>query len=213
MKFKLFLSAILVTIIVLGFSHPVFAPPADPDISVSPGVKNVYVGRTFQITIVISNLPDPMIGFDFEVTWDTTLMELVGWDNFCDDRGWFHNENPVWCAGEYIRYELEGDANGAGPISSDLEWAILTFKCLGEGTSDITIHSSNTIDFDGYSISPDIFNGVCNQQLPSRVQRLPVGGVLTPSNKLMILAPYLTLIGLLAAVTKAAVVVKRRRKT
>lgn len=212
MKFKFFLSAILVTIIVLGFSHPVYAPLTDPDMSVSPGVMNVYVGSTFQVSIVISNLPAPMIGFDFEVTWDTTLMKLVGWDNFCDDRGWFHTENPVWCAGEYIRYELEGDANGVGPVSSDLEWAVLTFKCLGEGTSDIIIQSSHTIDFEDYSTSPDIFNGVCNQRLFSRVQRLPVGGVLTSSNKLMILAPYLTLIGLVAVVTTAAVVVKRRRK-
>jgi len=38
----------------------------------------------------------------------------------------------------------------------------------------------------------------------------PVGGVLTPVNKLTILAPYLALIGLVGSVTAAAVMKKRR---
>ncbi len=44
------------------------------------------------------------------------------------------------------------------------------------------------------------------------VPRAPVGGILTSANKLTILAPHLTLIGLVAALTTATVVVKRRRK-
>jgi LPXTG-motif cell wall-anchored protein len=44
------------------------------------------------------------------------------------------------------------------------------------------------------------------------VRSVPVGGILAAFNKLAILAPYMTLVGLAVAITATAVVIKKRRK-
>jgi hypothetical protein len=46
---------------------------------------------------------------------------------------------------------------------------------------------------------------------PSLEAASPVGGVVAPVNKLAILAPYIVLVGLVAALTSFVVIKKRRR--
>jgi len=124
-------------------------------------------------------------------------MELVDRENYAEGRGWQYKEN----LGDG-KYSAEPKVYGPG-WTEDAAWVKLTFHCLGEGTSEIYFDDAS-IFIQGY-ITPDLF--ICIAHQSTR----PVGGVLTPVNKLAILAPYLALLGLVGAVSLAATA-RRRRK-
>jgi hypothetical protein len=184
------------------FAFRTYAEVSDPILSVehkgSPVSSiEIPVCNEFTINITIENIPSPlgMTGFDLGISWDPSLMELkefveVGeaearpWDSHAsiyDDRVEYHGEGSAW-------YE-------------DSVWASLTFHCLGQGTSNITVYSlPDSIDLtDGettYHAFPDPYEIICNQ-LPSNV----VGGIYVHMTKLNILKPYIALIGLIGVVS------------
>jgi len=82
----------------------------------------------------------------------------------------------------------------------------LTFHCSGAGTSPLHIDKPLIYLRPTTEIAPDVFSATVHQSSG------PVGGVLTGTDKLAVLSPYLALIGLVGAVT-VAVAVTRRRKT
>jgi hypothetical protein len=91
------------------------------------------------------------------------------------------------------------------PYNEDALWAVITFHCLGEGTS--------VIEADGFAWP---VTGLKSELAPSestvnQVPPNPVGGVLVPVNKLEILAPYVALAGLIATVTIVIVKIRSRK--
>jgi hypothetical protein len=168
---------------------------------------DVPVGSDFTIEVWIRGIPQgfSLVGFDFVVTWDPTLVEY----NYhtTNDHGWPHSHNVDKNAG-VLSFNYPTDTSHQ--VTSDDMWATINFNCLGEGTSQIAIGSVDTIFlWDGQTtpipVDPAPCVLVCNQFLPRTV-----GGVTVPTNKLEILTPYLTLAGLAAAVS-AVVVIKKRR--
>jgi hypothetical protein len=167
------------------------------------------VSTEFTIQIWIRNIPEgySIAGFDLRVTWEPTQMELVSHQEFTPPgKNWDKYPHPF-----PDHYDLGATSTGSSE-TTDLEmaWFSLTFHCLTEGSSKITVSTLKETVFlsDGTQIHetyPESFQITCNQVEPS-----PVGGLVMPTNKLEILTPYLALAGLIAAVS-AVVVVKRRR--
>ena len=188
---------VLAALIVLGLSHPVSAPIADPDISVEPREINAYVCSRFSVEIWITNLPGPMTWFNFTILWDPNLMELVGRENYALGRGWVYLESLG--DGKYSDEAKVYDEGWSEPAA----WVKLTFHCLGEGTSEIYFDGASVFIVQLPYIELDPFTCTVHQTRA-------VGGVLTPTNKLDVLAPYLALIGLVGAVTAAVAIRKRK---
>jgi len=208
---KFILPAVLVALIVLGFSHPVLGFDGAPKLSIKPEPSiTVSVCSRFTIEIWITDILEGfwMVSFNIYVDWDPTMMECVGYENYATERGWAALEEMSNIEGKYTLFA----SKVAEPFwNTNARWASITFHCKGTGTSKITVSSPmlGTIWlWDGevqLPTYPEPFEIACNQVRP-------VGGVLMPVNKLEILAPYLALIGLVGAVT-VAVAVTRRRKT
>ena len=185
------------------FAFRTYVEVSDPILSVEYNDSPVSsiempVCNEFTINVTIENIPSPlgMTGFDLGISWDPSLMELkelveVGeaearpsWDSHAsiyDNRVECHGEGSAW-------YE-------------DSVWASLTFHCLGQGSSKITVYSlADSIDLtDGgvtYHSSPDPYEIICNQ-LSSNA----VGGFFVPLNKFNILLPYIALVGLIGAIS------------
>jgi len=189
---------VLTALIVLGLSHPVSAPIADPDISVEPREINAYVCSRFSVEIWITNLPGPMTWFNFTILWDPNLMELVDRENYAVGRDWEYLES----LGDG-RYSAEAKAYEGG-WSTNASWTKLTFHCLGEGTSEIYFDGASILIGQLPYIELDPF--ICTVHQTVRA----VGGVLATANKLAVLSPYLALIGLVGAVTVAVAIRKRK---
>jgi len=211
---KFILPAVLVALMVLWFSHPVSGFDGVPSLSIKPAPSiTVSVCSRFTIEIWITDIPTElelsMMGFNIYVGWDPTMMECVGYENYAGERGWDAHDEMSNVKAKYTLMATKAEE----PFwQTDARWASITFHCKGAGTSTITL-SSPRLDtiwlWDGdeqIDTYPEPFEITCNQ-----VGR-PVGGVLTPVNKLEILAPYLALVGLVGAVT-AAVAIQRRRET
>ena len=172
---------------------------------------DVPVGSTFTIPVSIRNLPRSMNKFDLSVTWDPNLVELTGivengeqesrpWDTYYTNPPW---SGSVTCYGE------------GQPWSQDAVWFTLTFRCKNVGTSIISAESGVVYHDTIYLVDPsqeltsNPFAIYCNQRQPTPLSN-PVGGVILPTSKLEIVAPFAALAGLIVAVS-AVVVVKRRR--
>jgi len=163
----------------------------------------VDVGSTFTVSVSIKNLPSAMNQFDLTVDWNPGQVELAGIVEVgeVESRPWdTYYTNPPW-SGSVTCY---GEGQG---WSTDAVWFTLTFRCLGPGTSTISVSSEETIILvTGGSINSEAFAIYCNQREPLRG---PVGGIVMPVDKLEMMEPYIALAGLVAV--SAVVAVKRRR--
>jgi hypothetical protein len=146
--------------------------------------------------------------FDFTITWDPTLMEYVSHNNhvMTNDPNWIiKTETLDLVLGTYRLNAWSGLFGSA--INEDLSWVTLTFRCLGEGSSPINIQ--NTVIYraatGAQEIAHEVLKGAVTQDPPA-----PVGGYVAPLNKLAIIAPYIALAGLIAAVS-AVYVIKSRK--
>lgn len=195
---KIVLSALLIVVIASIVSFPVLADGAGK-ITVEPKIISVTVSTKFTVDIWIRNLPTAMSKFEFMFRWDPAMMELVSHTNHVTSNGYsVIVEEIIGQDG----YHLTGSG---GPFTNDASWATLTFHCRGMG--------STTLRFSDYVIH-DVSGGtiffLSEPAQVSQIEPRPVGGLLMPVNKLEILAPYLALVGLAAALS-AVVAVKRRR--
>jgi len=199
---KFFLASLVALLIIVGLSQPASAPEANPDLVIDPDEINVSVSSTFTIDIWIKNIPSGfvMLFFDFQVSWESSMMELTSHNFLADENGWSINAdnalaNNYFCA-----------ASGAD-WSSDSKWLTLTFHCLAEGSSTIQAAGSGSdsvVLWDGNEATETGFDSdaiTCNQRRP--VPPTPyhyVGGELFTANKLAVLSPYLALIGIVTTV-------------
>jgi len=201
---KAILPTILAALIILGLTQPVSAPINDPDMVAEPAEINVYVCSNFDVEIWIRNLPEQsiMYRFRFALEWSPGLIEFVGIsENYAQERGWnfmIPDQGDYYCV-------FEAWVDEGGWEQGDAPWLKLTFHCSGAGTSPLHIDKPLIYLRPTTEIAPDTFSATVHQS--SR----PVGGILTAANKLAILSPYLTLLGLVGAVTVAVAALRRRK--
>ena len=144
------------------------------------------------------------------VYWDPEMIELVdyqkGYDFFWDAESIKFAETVDDLPG-FVGIEYYTLMVGGGGLTEDARCLLLTFHCLSEGVSPITLGTEDSYltFYQLGRITPLLFVLTTNQFYN------PVGGIITPINRIGILAPYLTLVGLIAVVS--AVYVVRRRKT
>jgi len=79
-------------VILLAASSPVFAPPPSVDIVVKPQTTDVTVGDFFDVDIWIENMADAIVGFQFIVTWDESLV-MMDSDHIHYPANWQHQVN------------------------------------------------------------------------------------------------------------------------
>ena len=198
---KIVLATLLVTLCILGLSLPVSAQPTGA-IGLEPGIINIAVSTNFDVKVSILSLSGPMSQFSLEVFFDPTLVEHITHVNFVETRGWTILDEAVGDFGNGMEYRIAA----SGPAySADAVWAIITFHCLAEGDSVITAMGTVRSVIGGAKSFFDPVQISVHQVTPA-----PVGGIVAPTNKLSIIAPYLALAGLVAAVS--TVIVVRRRK-
>jgi len=201
---KAILPIILAALIILGLTQPVSAPEDDPDMVAEPAEINVSVCSNFDVEIWIRNLPGQsiMYRFRFALEWSPGLIEFVGIsENYAQERGWnfmIPDQGDYYCV-------FEAWVGEGGWQGGDAPWLRITFHCTGAGTSPLHIDKPIIYLRPTTEIAPDTFSATVHQS--SR----PVGGILTAANKLAILSPYLTLLGLIGAVTVAVATVRRRK--
>ena len=220
-KLRLILPLTLALIIILGSSSPAFAQvPENPaSIKIEPQITTVYVGNYFEVKIWIRDL-DPeykMDNFRFFITWDKSLIKfngheinmLTGWANSVIYSGTTEDGHGY--------FGLEYYSQGSGyDVSEDRYWETISFRCLAPGSTPLNLPP--TVDPDDGPVLDTFINprnaepynlnlvkGAVNQ-----IEISPVGGIYSPVSKLEILAPYIALVGIIAAVSTVYVIKKRK---
>ena len=121
---------------------------------------DVTVGTAFKADVWTRNIPKPgVVNFQFRIAWDPRLINLVSRDI---------NDHGLGVVAEAINngeYEIEfvSPFPHSG-YTTDASWVTFTFRCLGEGSSGITItysHGSLSSDRD-FSFSLE--NATVNQR-------------------------------------------------
>jgi len=203
-RYGLLLPAMLVAVMILGVVLPVSGqqPATAPKISLEPATTLIRVSTRFVLTVWIRDIPAgySMGWYSYRVSWDPKQMELVS--ALDEDHGW---QTGGKTGPDYV----ERLAGGPG-VTGDASWLRLTFHCLVEGPATVTIASPNGIDIyvsdpqNPVHTNPDPFNALVSQ-VPNAV-----GGLVMPTNKLEVVAPFAALAGLVVVIS-SVVVVKRRR--
>jgi len=178
---------------ILGLALPASANGPYARFALEPVVVNVTPCTNFRVDVSILSLAGPMEAFSLEISW-TNYMELVGYD--FGDHGWVMEER--FRDGQMLVIYAAGE-----PWSDDETWLTVTFHCTAEGTSTIRVY--------GF-VDPIGAEKVFLDPVEGAVHQYPrfVGGDIQSVNKLAVLAPYLALVGLVAAVS-AVYMVKRRK--
>lgn len=192
MRFKLFLSALLVSVIILGSASSCKGQIAKIAVE---GPTTAGVCQEFTVDIWIRDLPASMIECGIRVEWDQNMMEYVRHTNHVTENGWNLLGDTLGTA--FYSFYATGS-----PFSQDASWVSITFHCLGPGTSEIKIEESY-IEGQTAGISYNAIDLEVNQVAT-------VGGISTPIKRLEILAPYITLVGLIIAVSTIYVIKKRK---
>jgi len=197
-KTGLILATMLLALCVLGLVSPAQGnalPKISLEINGVPVTTlNIRVCSEFTLDLWIRDIPlgYSMVYFIILIDWDSNLIELVNVDPI-EPPGWTFTAGGKWTG---------------PPWTEDAVWARFTFHCLGEGTGLMVLTSPIIVlqdpDENPYDTEPEPFEFTVHQYRA-------VGGVLTGTDKLAVLSPYLALIGLVGAVT-VAVAVQRRRK-
>jgi len=190
---------LLVLVVALGLVLP--ARGAASTVAVEPQTVNVTVGSNFSIDISIRNVGS-MLRFHFKITWDPNLVQYAS-RTLLLQPGWsVETETVDGLGGTYVL-----QATG-GMFSGDASWVTLTFHCVGGGSSPIGISSYPDSFWENPSVLTPfavVLGGTCDQH-----PVVPVGGVMLSVNRLAVMAPYLALVGLVAAV--AVVIVEPWKK-
>jgi len=172
---------------------------------------DVTVGSTFELEVCIDSIPQgySMVGFLVRIKWTPiSQLEVTG-----------VLPNPGGLFQTYLSNALgESEQQHKNILTKSLSLYKVRFHCLAEGTCTITFRAplppSIDIQLDAggateeYAIDPTPL--VCNQHSgpPPEGPNNHVGGEVFSANKLVVLSPYLALIGIVAV---AAIVIKRRR--
>ena len=196
-KKKMMISGFLVISIVLGLCHPVEAQ-ADTLYVESDGsrILEVSVSTEFTIDIWIRNFSAPATVVYFTLVYDPDSMEIVT-GSTTPPSGWGASTS-IPSLGQ-VAYIASGTA-----FQGTQAWYSLTFHCIAEGNTPINVIDAIYTDGSGANQTLNVLKAAVNQITH------PVGGVASPVNKAEIIAPYIALAGLIAAVSTVYIIKKRR---
>ena len=179
------------------FSGPILAVKGQSrSCSVEPQTIDVLKGDTFTVKIWIRNVDSGyMNNFYFLLSWDPSQIQYVSRTLTLVD-GWSLTSEDI---------DLDGYSfHASGPLyNPDTSWVTITFRCLVAGTTQIMPETA-VIFVDSIGQGCDVLPGTVNQYA------VTVGGVSSPMNKLEIVAPYIAIAGLIAAVSTVYVIKKRK---
>jgi hypothetical protein len=215
--FRVFTIEVLVVLSLLSLL-PISVLAQGPTIGVEPQTTSVGVGTTFTVDVWIRKVHDygGLAFFEFKIVWDPQSVELVSYGNHVkqNDANWIVLKEER-DSGSYLLKAQDPtmpDFPNNRRFYNDASWATLTFRCLALGDSSIefpiTVQPNRwgywSDGSDGYNFD-EYLNGVVHQ-----TKSMTVGGLVTPTNKLEIVAPFAALAGLIVTVS-AVVAVKKRR--
>ena len=203
-KMRYLLLPILLTVLYLtGFTSQVQAQDPAFELRVANAPVSVQVSNDFTVDIEINRLLDDvhMNHFQFRVWIDTQYMRIVDTKNYVTDNGWSIDDEDDGFADLYLLQASGED------FDEDAIWATLTIHCESAGSSEIFFDESDT-----YILVSGSAEQIPTTIVPATVNQhgTPVGGVVKEINKLEILTPYITLVGLIAAVS-TVYIIKRRK--
>jgi len=160
---------------------------------------DVTVGSAFKVVVWTRGVPKPgVVLFHFRIAWNPQLTGYVSRD--INDHG-FGVVAEVIDPGKY-----DGEFVSPFPHSgftNDASWVTLTFRCLGEGSSGITItysHGSLSNEYE-FSFSPE----------DATVDQHATQPQIDLAHSIVTLWPWLTAVGAGACVAIAVVVLRNRR--
>ncbi len=209
--FRLLLPALLVGLLIIGFSKPVMGQVEPPNLLVDPLSITADVSTEFSIDIWITDIPETYRLDDayIKVTWLRAAMDRVGEGT---------NQPASWGVTALIAPDVIPTPpedwisfnffpkNGV-LVTEDRRWVTITFHCAGPGISTILVEGQ--VNISTGSASPLFFNLEPVEVTVNQIGT-PVGGVSSPVNKLAILTPYIALAGLITAIS-TVYVIKRRK--
>lgn len=140
MKKTIWLLFLLCFIPVSSWAIPVTVPVT---VSFDPQDSIVFVGDFFTVDLV-ADIPDPVLGWGLDVTFDTSVLDLSG---VTVGSAWFPTSG------------FDGDALAAiafpTPVSGDdILLATLTFDAIALGTSDLTASITLGDLTEGFPLAP-----------------------------------------------------------
>lgn len=169
----------------------------------------INVSQTFEVVYSTNHAGFLLARGQLVVTWDPTQVELVSWGEY----------NPVLTSGMWsddfdpntdthldtgaFRMFIGGD-DGENLADGSYEWVTLTFHCLAEGIAIITPDAGLTSSTGGSFGTTEDFPVQINQIISA------VGGMIAPVNKLIVLTPYIALLGLIVIVSIVYTIKKSR---
>jgi hypothetical protein len=171
----------------------------------------VNVGGSFGVEIWIRNLPTPMVSFSFHLKWDPTMMQYVSHTPYPPSGlTWSIDVDTANVNSGLL--EVHGGAEEGSEYSTDHMWLSVAFLCLRAGTSDLELNLAPPY-------APSWFNGdmtlsfdtILDATVSQTGGSSPVGGEVIPINKLLILLPYLALIG--TGVALSVPIVRKRKSS
>jgi len=198
-------AALLSLTIVSCVVAPAGGAPVLGTLSVEDSITHLHtievaVGTTFKADVWTRNIPKPgVVNFRFRIAWDPQLISLVSRDI---------NDHGLGVVAEAIdsgRYEIEfvSPFPHSG-YTTDASWVTFAFRCLGEGSSGITItysHGSLSSDRD-FSFSLE--NATVSQKTPQPSVDL--------MHNIVTLWPWFTAAGVIVCLVVAIAIVSNRRR-
>ncbi|MEM2901845.1 MAG: hypothetical protein QXO32_03825 [Candidatus Bathyarchaeia archaeon] len=184
---------------------------------------SVPVCEEFELKFLIEllNLPggQGMVGFSADILWDGSQVEFRRIE-LPADMGWEVDRLILMAAepGQPVGVHIFGEGP---PWTESSVWALLVLHCRGPGTSKIVARSPPEATVwigDGQTTptpyEPTPWDVAVTQYTPPPPPppprpSNPVGGVVYSTGKLMVLSPYIALVGLASVVALAA---KRRKR-
>jgi hypothetical protein len=164
----------------------------------------IFTGDIFIIDIFVTDLTEPMTFFVIQLPFDPDLMEIVSFENHAADNGYSIDTEGINNDVPFYFLRVVGP-----PFSEDALWTTLTFRCKSVGTYTLGFIGD---DFVGRFVLRNEGGDIIESEIiRSNIIQLDatVGGYVTSTNKLAIVAPYLVLAGLIIAVS--AIVIKKRK--
>jgi len=161
---KLLSSIMLATLTLLTaipFSTAPAAATSGAIISMDQAIYAGVVGSTFQVTVSLTNQP-MLVGYDYSLLYNNAVLSCIAYD----DHGSSTLIGPFLAAGHAFQFvsgctDADGTARSAfsllGGLSTNVlssPLAIVTFKVIGNGDSDLVIAHDQLVCASGGSTAP-----------------------------------------------------------
>lgn len=199
-----FLSSALLFVVVASILLVPACGNGTTTVSVEPGSISVTVGQQFTVQIWVKGVTG-MEAYSFDIQWDANMMKRVSYSR--NDNGRSHGSQGESGSSNVLYldcYQI------SPPYTGDAYWVTVTFECLARGTSSIQMLSgSKWYNGNGWLYFDARVDSTVRQSAQTASTTRYVGGVVTPTSSFFVLAPYLTMIGLVAVA--ATVYVAKRR--